>query len=397
MIKNQHSGPKKLKIPALGKLIDRRVEAGSLRKLVVLPQGADFCSNDYLGFARSKTLFELFLSKLAQKKPANFNFMGSTGSRLISGNTKLVESLEKEIARFHHAKAGLIFNSGYNANLALFSSVAQKNDTIIYDALCHASIREGILLSFAKSYSFRHNDTADLEKKIKTRGRGNVFVAVEALYSMDGDLCPLAELVRICEQYGAHLIVDEAHSGGTLGSRGEGLIASQNMEAHVFARVHTFGKALGCHGAIVLGDAILKTYLINHGKAFIYTTALPFYNLIAIQCAYQHLKNNASLILELHSKVKQFNSHIKESKLEEHFLKSDSPIQGFLIPDNFAMKKAERYLHSHRYNVKAILSPTVPRSRERFRICLHAFNRREDITSLIRCIQKMVHKWKIFS
>src|SRR5207249_2240995 len=155
-----------------------------------------------------------------------------------------------------------IFNSGYDANTGLLSCVPLRGDTIIYDYLSHASIRDGIRLSLALSFSFRHNDLEDLEKKLKMAS-GNIFVVTESVFSMDGDKAPLQQLINLCQQYHANVIVDEAHATGVIGNKGEGLVQALGLQKKCFARVHTFGKACGVHGAIILGTGILRHYLIN--------------------------------------------------------------------------------------------------------------------------------------
>ena len=161
----------------------------------------------------------------------------------------------------------MIFNSGYQANIGLFAAVAQKGDTIISDELIHASMIDGIRLSYASRLRFKHNDIKDLEKQLK-KAKGNIFIGIESVYSMDGNLAPLTKMARLAKKYKAHLIVDEAHATGVFGKQGSGLVCALGLEDQVFARMHTFGKALGCHGAIVLGSEILKKYLVNFARPF---------------------------------------------------------------------------------------------------------------------------------
>ncbi|HJU45272.1 MAG TPA: aminotransferase class I/II-fold pyridoxal phosphate-dependent enzyme [Chitinophagaceae bacterium] len=256
------------------KRLKERKEQNAYRQLK-LPDGKiDFCSNDYLGIVKNNLIKEQSLKT------------GSTGSRLLAGNYELIEEVEKELAAFHQAEAGLIFNSGYDANVGLLSSVLQRGDTIIYDYLSHASLRDGIRLSFAQSFSFAHNDLGDLEKKLKA-ATGNIFVVTESVFSMDGDKAPLNEIVQLCEKYRAHLIVDEAHATGVVGEKGEGLVQELGLQHRCFARIHTFGKAIGCHGAVVLGSEALRNFLINFSRAFIYTTALPETSIAAIRASYR--------------------------------------------------------------------------------------------------------------
>ena len=255
------------------KLNERKAQ-DAFRVLRVQEGKADFCSNDYLGIAHRQLLKENGLSA------------GSTGSRLLAGNWPIMERVEQEIAAFHQAEAALLFNSGYDANLGLLSSVPQKGDTIIYDQLSHASIRDGIRLSFAQAFSFAHNDLHDLQKKLQA-ATGNVFIVTESVFSMDGDTCALKELIAIAKQYNAHLIIDEAHATGVIGKRGEGLVQTEELQDQIFARIHTFGKAVGCHGAVVLGSAQLRDYLINFARSLIYSTALSPAAVGTIQQAYQ--------------------------------------------------------------------------------------------------------------
>jgi len=362
---------------ALKQLLEKRKAENSLRSLKVTEGLVDFCSNDYLGFARAESLKKRITGEL-KKYPDHL--IGSTGSRLLSGNTAYAEELEKSIASFHHAEAGLIFNSGYDSNIGLFSCIAQRNDTIIYDELSHASIIDGVRLSHAKSYKFAHNDLDDLEKKLKL-STGNIFVAVESVYSMDGDFAPLQDLVVLCKQYDAQLIVDEAHATGIFGELGRGRVHEAGLENKVFARMHTFGKALGVHGAIVLGSAELREYLVNFARSFIYSTTLPFHSLVSIKCAYDELKNQHPSADGL--AIQQLIAHFRETFKDNN---SISPIQRIIIPGNDRVKKTASYIQENGFDVRPILSPTVPEGKERLRICLHTFNTKEEINKLSQLI-----------
>lgn len=213
------------------------------------------------------------------------------GSRLLSGNTAFAEELEKYIAQYHHAEAALLFNSGYNANLGLFSALGRKGDTILYDELIHASVHDGMRLSKAECKPFAHNNTVQLKQLLKET-TAPVFVAVKSVYSMDGDFAPLKEIGALCKKYNASLIVDEAHATGIFGEKGKGLVTELGLENEVFARLITYGKAMGCHGAAVVGSTLLKNYLTNFARSFIYTTAAPLTNLYAIKSAYDLLQQS---------------------------------------------------------------------------------------------------------
>ncbi|GGI26332.1 aminotransferase class I/II-fold pyridoxal phosphate-dependent enzyme [Pedobacter mendelii] len=353
----------------------------SIRNLSTCFPPVDFCSNDYLGFALSVELKKLIEDYLYQ---VNDYKNGSGGSRLLSGNTTYIEETEQYIADFHKAESGLIFNSGYDANVGLLSSMPQRGDTIITDELIHASLIDGCRLSYATRYKFLHNNLQDLENKLKI-SKGNTFVVVESVYSMDGDLAPLSEISLLCEKYNAALIIDEAHATGIFGEHGKGLVNQLNLEKKVFARIITFGKALGTHGAIILGSKNLRHYLINFARSFIYTTAAPIHNIISVKCAYLLIgKINPSTIL---NKIELFRSLVKQNDITA--LDSKSAIQGVLFSSNVETKNAASLLQLNGFDVRAILSPTVSVGKERLRICLHSYNTDEEIILLVKNLKNI--------
>ncbi|MDQ2863683.1 MAG: 8-amino-7-oxononanoate synthase [Bacteroidota bacterium] len=356
----------------LDKKLQERKGANSFRRLIISEGKIDLCSNDYLGIVKNK-----LLEKVAQTEMPS----GSTGSRLLSGNYPLIEETENFIAHFHQVAAALIFNSGYDANVGLLASVPQKEDVIIYDKLSHASVRDGIRLSFATSYSFLHNDIDDLEKKLKTvtESCSNIFVVTESVFSMDGDMAPLIEISELCEKYNAALIVDEAHATGIIGAKGEGLVQQLDLQNNCFARVHTFGKACGCHGAVVLGSKKLKDYLINFARTFVYSTSLPPSAVAAIKAAYTIFPTLNDERIHLNHLIEIFSS----KALRYGILKSDTPIQIVIIPGNSEVKKVADILQENNLDVRAILYPTVPKGEERLRIVFHSFNTREEVKKLV--------------
>jgi 8-amino-7-oxononanoate synthase len=326
----------------------------------------DFFSNDYLGLARVD--FD-----------GHYD-CGSTGSRLISGNTIYTQQLEQQLADFYNQPAGLIFNSGFDANLGIFSSIPQRGDTIIYDELCHASIRDGIRLSFANSFSFKHNSLYHLKQRIK-QAKGNIYIAIESIYSMDGDEAPLELIADLCNEYGAFLIVDEAHSGGLYGENGKGLVSKHGLDDNVFIKLITFGKAYGSHGAIVLGQRLTIEFLINFARSFIYTTALPLHSLKRIEQVMELSKIMDNVRRNLFDLVDFFKAEVQKNGIE--LIDSSSPIQSVLISGNDNVKQAEKHLQSKGFAVKAILSPTVSTGKERIRICLHAHNMKNEVKDLL--------------
>jgi 8-amino-7-oxononanoate synthase len=356
----------------LEKKLNERKSQNAFRQLK-LPSGkTDFCSNDYLGIVR--------YNLLAEKIGADLK-TGSTGSRLLAGNYALIEATEKQIAAFHKAEAALIFNSGYDANLGVLSCVPQKNDTILYDQLSHASIRDGIRLSFAQSFSFAHNNMHDLEKKLQS-AKGNIFIVTESVFSMDGDFCPLEELVSLTKKYNAYLIIDEAHAIGIVGEHGEGLIQHKNLQDEIFCRIYTFGKACGCHGAVVAGSQQLKDYLINFSRSFIYTTALPEHTAATIQASY----NTFPFLNKERNHLQQLINCFQQSALQFEKLKSETSIQIVIVPGNGEVKKIALQLQEAGFDIRPILYPTVPEGKERLRIVLHAFNTMDEVEQIVKIL-----------
>jgi len=355
------------------KRLQEREREGSFRKLIC-PSGTDFFSNDYLGAAKIPHQSDM---------PS-----GSTGSRLISGNSKFVELAEGKLAGFFGMDSALIFNSGYSANIGLLSCVGQRGDTIIYDSLCHASIRDGARLSAARTFSFAHNDLEDLTKKF-AQAEGEIYVVVESIYSMDGDECQLEKIAAFCEKKEARLIVDEAHAGGIYGEYGDGMASSLGLDKSVFAKVVTYGKAFGSHGALVLGPAGLREYLINFSRPFIYTTALPP---VAIDRMLQITEQVAGMTEErktLFDLIAYFKNNLPAGIA---FKESNSPIQALMIPGNENVRKLADALRKDGIMVKEILSPTVERDHERVRLSLHSFNTTAEIDNLLNSISKAWQK-----
>ena len=364
----------------LNRKLDERRGQNALRQLR-LPEGkVDFCSNDYLGIATNG-----LIEKASLRESASLPGLahGSMGSRLLAGNYALAEETERMLADFHAAPAGLIFNSGYDANLGVLSCIPQKGDTVLYDSLCHASIRDGMRLSFARAFSFAHNEVAELEKKLKLVADGTCFVVTESVFSMDGDLAPLREIAVLCSRYNAHLIVDEAHATGIIGLRGEGLVQELGLQAECFARVHTFGKAVGCHGAIVLGSELLRDYLINFSRSFIYTTALPPVSVEAIAVAYRLLPELDDARQRLRRNIELFT----DADIGYQRLDSPTAIQVVIVPGNEEVKKLAARLQEAGLDVRPILSPTVAAGSERLRIVLHAYNTEEEMGKLLSMLR----------
>ena len=375
------------------KLSDRSKD-GRLRNLPKEENLIDLSSNDYLGFANNETIYaETFQYLLGKDLSQN----GATGSRLISGNHQLYDELEQHLSVFHQVESALVFNSGYDANIGFFSVVPQRNDLVFYDELIHASIRDGIALGNAKGYKFKHNSLKDLKEKIERSVRAqsktidpDIYIITESVFSMDGDSPDLKPLCEFCTEHGYYLVVDEAHAVGVFGVKGEGLLQELNLEQQVFARIITFGKALGAHGAAILGAASLKTYLLNFARSFIYTTALPPHTIATISSAYNFLGGASGIEQRerLKTNIEFFNSKCASLNLEGFFIRNISAIQSCVISGNERVKMISTKLADDGFKVKAILSPTVKKGEERLRFCLHSFNTKEEIGFVLQLLKK---------
>jgi 8-amino-7-oxononanoate synthase len=375
----------------------------------------DFSSNDYLGLAHDPVQHEAVESAYAQLVAVTdvtrlVPRLGATGSRLLSGDSTNFHNLEQYIAKRHNRPTAFLCNSGYDANLAVVSSLPA--DLIIYDEYAHNSLHMGMRLWQAQDpehkrmMSFRHNSTDDLQQKLQTLLANNpkldhkverVMVLIESVYSMDGDVAPVRAMLDVAHQFGAQVIVDEAHGLGIYGP-GTGVLAAERVEQHpaLACSIHTFGKAAGCHGAVVCGSTVFRDYLVNYGYPVIYSTALPLHSLATIRCSYDtmtgikgdRLRETVFQLVDMFRKnLEPFLATCHE---QVHLLPSTSPIQALMIPDNTACTEFCRRLFTksnRRIQLYPIKSPTVPQGQERVRIILHAHNTTEQVHTLVLLIQ----------
>lgn len=399
------------------KLAARRRE-GNLRALSAPPDGVDFYSNDYLGLSGEPPAVpgapgapgsdpgehpgEALPDGAEPGPEAGSRAHGSGGSRLISGNHPLYVELEKTLCSVHRAHAALVYNSGYDANIGLFSAVPQRTDFVFYDQSVHASIRDGLGLCRARAYGFDHNSLDSLAHRAATvlpQGippGSEVYVVSETLFSMEGDGPDLAALAAYCRANGFRLILDEAHAAGVVGKHGEGAVAAASLEDGVFARVVTFGKAAGRHGAAVLCSSELREYLVNFSRSLIYTTALPPRTLASILEAYalmtgetgNHRRNR------LWGNIADFRGQAKALGLAEGFYPAGGPIQTYRVGDSLEAGRLAGRLAVKGFLVKAIRYPTVPRGSECLRFCLHSYNTKEEILSVLSILSGELKKEK---
>lgn len=377
--------------------LDKIKSTGSFRSLAGTMDGIDFWSNDYLGLAQLQALIAPTtqqtneLTDQRSNDPTN-QPSGATGSRSISGDAGAYHALERRIADFHGHPAALVFNSGYTANLGLLSAILKRGDTILYDELMHASCRDGIRLGFASAVKFPHNDLEEtlIRTCANVRMSGQLFVLTEGRFSMDGDVAPLREMAALCREYGANLIVDEAHSGGLDGRQGRGLVAELGLQEEVFATVITYGKAFGAHGAAVLGSQELRDYLINTCRPFIYTTGPAPAQWFGIAEAYDKMEAlHGEQMARLRTVIGLFRKGMTDGGAANRLMPNDGPIQTIHFPGNDAVMAAEAACREAGLLVKGIRSPTVAVGSERLRVCLHAFNTEEELVLLVETLRRI--------
>jgi len=380
--------PKKLQ-----QKLNIRKENNSFRKLGKHQHLIDFTSNDYLGFSNSKNIYAKTNRFLIDH---NLEHNGATGSRLLSGNHSLYQMIENTLCTFHNSEAALVYNSGYNANLGIFSCVPQRNDIILYDEHIHASIRDGIRMSLAKSFKFKHNNLIHLETLLKRfQSNYEIYISTESVFSMNGNSPNLVALSNLAKTYNAKVIVDEAHAVGIFGKNGCGLLQELGIEKQIFARVITFGKALGSHGAAILGSSLLKAYLINFSRSFIYTTGMSPHAIATTLMAYQELKITKT-INQLKQNIHFFKTKIKALNLQKKFQSNNSTVHCCMITGNNRVKTIAKKIEQQGFDVKPILSPTVPRNSERIRFCIHAYNSKKEMTTVLLLLKTAIENGKNF-
>ena len=338
-----------------------------------LPSGIDFTSNDYLGLSRHPALREVIVTALDED-----GMVGAGGSRLLRGHHAAHTELEEFAARFFDAEKALYFGSGFIANFALFTTLAERHDAVIFDERIHASVKEGVHASAAERYRARHNDANSFEtelRRARDKGAKRIFVAAESVYSMDGDLAPLAELSKLAQRYDATLVLDEAHTTGVFGARGRGL--GEGMQDASWITLHTCGKALGVSGALVCGSAETIDLLINKARPFIYSTAPPPFLARAVKRALE-LTQEEPWRRERVLKLAPF----AHRELNGNVPFAGSQIVPVIIGGDEAALAVAGELQQAGFDVRAIRPPTVPEGTARLRVAINALHSEEQIRAL---------------
>ena len=363
--------------------LQQREQNNALRKLPHENDLIDFASNDYLGFANSEEIFNQthqYLEDFFETRN-NLKRNGATGSRLISGNHNLYHITEEFIANFHQSETALIFNSGYDANVGFFSSVPQRNDIVLYDELCHASIRDGIQMSNAKSYKFQHNDITDLEKTIlklsTNKQQLTIYIVTESVFSMDGDIAPLPELVEVAEAYGAMIMVDDAHGEGVLGRGGRGIVDHFGLHGRVDVEVGTLSKAFGVVGGFISGTAELIDYLRQKARPNLFSSALTVPDVAANLASVEILEESDDLVRKLWSNGKLFKERMKGYGF--NIGQSQTPITPVILGEAAVARTFSARLFEEGIFAQAIAFPTVPKGTARIRVMVSAAHEPEDL------------------
>jgi 8-amino-7-oxononanoate synthase len=367
--------------------LDQLKEKGHYRSLRVIhgeqgpwielegKQVLNLSSNNYLGMASHRKLKE------ASARAARSYGCGSGASRLICGTLELHEILENRLAQFMKTEAALVFNSGYAANVGIISSVVGKGDVIFSDEFNHASIVDGCRLSRAEVVIFPHNDMTALEEQISSSFRQDPrrrrLVVVDGVFSVDGDLAPLPELVRLANTYDALLMVDEAHATGTVGPGGRGALAHFGVEGKVHIIMGTLGKALGGFGAFAAGSRELIDYLINTSRSLIFSTALPPSVLASTLAALDVLEENPSLVAKVQENADYMRERLKA--LGYDVLSSHTPILPVMVGEAALSTEFSRLLLKEGVLAVALRPPTVSEGTSRIRVTVIATHTREDL------------------
>jgi 8-amino-7-oxononanoate synthase len=368
----------------IGEDLDALRERAQFRTLEN-PVGIYLYSNDYLGLAHDPRLKEALLEAVAAA-----HSVASTGSRLLSGNSSEWESLEVEFARFAGTEAALYFGSGYAANVGLVSAVAGRGDLIFSDALNHASLIDGIRLSGAAKIIYPHVDLEFLEAALRGHRDhpGAKLIVTESVFSMEGDVAPMARLVELAEAYGAELIVDEAHAIGVYGPQGRGICASLGLERKVFATIHTCGKALASAGAFVCGSNTLREFLINRARTFIFSTAMPPYLAGQIRAALDLARGGDDKRAHLRAISNALRSELVPAGIDCGM--STTHIIPIYLGGNDAALQVADHLQRAGFAVRAIRPPTVPVGTSRLRLSLTASLTIEEVRRLAAAIDEAV-------
>lgn len=363
----------------------RRLDARKQRRSLAEIRGVNFCSNDYLGLAENAALREVVIRAVSESPR-----VGGTGSRLLSGHSAAWDEIEEEFARFAGTEAALYFSSGYAANLGVLTSLLNREDVVFSDALNHASLIDGIRLSGARKVIYPHLDLDALESALRehARERCRKLIVTESVFSMDGDVARVEDLLALAERYDAGLILDEAHATAVHGPAGRGIAAAAGLTGNLVAAVHTCSKALASAGAFVCGSAVLKEHLINHARTFIFSTAMPPYMAEQIRAALRLSLEMDAQRAELRERAKRLSAALRAAGWDT--AGSTTQIVPAILGGNEETLAAAEFLQSQGFAVRAIRPPTVPAGSARLRFSLTCAIAPEELARL----EKSLALWR---
>jgi 8-amino-7-oxononanoate synthase len=367
--------------------LDKRKAAGLLRqrRLLDSPQAEhivannkpylSFCSNDYLGLANHSKLIA------TMQKAAGDSGVGSGASGLVTGHHRYHDDLEKQLAKFVNMPAALLFSTGYMANIGVLGALVGRGDAIFADKLNHACLNDGGYYSLADFNRFTHNDVSALEKLLKASTAKHKLVAVDAVFSMDGDIAPLTEYLALCDKYDAYLYIDDAHGFGVLGEHGQGSLNQLKLKSPRIIMMATLGKAAGVAGSFVAGESVVIDYLIQMAKSYVYSTPAPPALSATLSASVRLIEQGDDLRAHLQSLITYFKDNLKCQKWQ--LMPSETSIQPLVVGDNLEALALSEYLQKQGILVPAIRPPTVPVGTARLRISLSAAHSLDDVKNLI--------------
>ena len=390
---SSNAGATPILLEALQAELGQRAEQGLLRKRRILQgmQGAhvvvdgerllSFCSNDYLGLASHPALIA------AMSQAAGAAGAGSGASHLVTGHQDAHEALEQYLRQFTGQPAVLLFTTGYMANLGIITALCNRDDVIFADKLNHASLNDAAVLSRATLKRYPHNDLASLERMLSQAKARRKLVVADAVFSMDGDLAPVPELLALCERYEAYLLLDDAHGFGVLGAGGRGVLEHFGLNSPRIIYMATLGKAVGAAGAFVAGAEVLVEYLMQTARSYIYTTASPAPVAAAALAGVRQIAEDGRRRRHLHDLIRLFRSECRLQRWQS--MESHTAIQPIIIGSNDEVLSVSERLREQGILVPAIRPPTVPKGSARLRISLSAAHNEEDVRRLLHALQML--------
>lgn len=379
-------------LASLQKELEQRKVDGLLRqrRLLDSPQAEhivannkpylSFCSNDYLGLANHPTLIT------AMQQAAGDSGVGSGASGLVTGHHRYHDDLEKQLAKFVNLPAALLFSTGYMANIGVLGALVGRGDAIFADKLNHACLNDGSYYSLAEFNRFAHNDVIALENLLKASTAKHKLIAVDAVFSMDGDIAPIPEYLALCEKYDAYLYMDDAHGFGVLGEHGKGSLSHFNLKSPRIIMMATLGKAAGVAGAFVAGEQVVIDYLIQKAKSYVYSTPAPPALSATLAASVKLIEQGDDLRANLNSLIAYLKDNLKLKRWQ--LMASDTPIQPLIVGGNKEALALSEYLQTLGILVPAIRPPTVPVGTARLRISLSAAHTLDDVKKLVAAIHQ---------